>query len=170
MKLKLFVMCCFFSIFVQSHIGVGTTTPQASLNVNGDLIVRTVTDGTVLAAETSVLIVDDSDDFIVKKVPSKDVVNSYLKSLVKGNFSGSSTGITITVLSWNTIPFDNKDIDKNNEYDTSVYDFTEKQDGVYEVYPQIKVDPISAGDFGIGIFKVVSGTKTVMAQENYIGV
>lgn len=159
-----------FPLLAISQVGVGTTTPQAMLDVGGDLRVQTVSDGTVLAAETSVLIVDGTDSNIVKKVPSKDIVNSYLKSLVKGNFLGSSAGITITSLSWNTIPFDNEDIDENNEYDTALYDFTASQDGVYEVYSQIKVDPISVGDFGIGIFKVVSGTETEIAQENYIGV
>lgn len=170
MKKYLLFQMLLFPLLAISQVGVGTTTPQAMLDVGGDLRVQTVSDGTVLAAETSVLIVDGTDSNIVKKVPSKDIVNSYLKSLVKGNFLGSSAGITITSLSWNTIPFDNEDIDENNEYDTALYDFTASQDGVYEVYSQIKVDPISVGDFGIGIFKVVSGTETEIAQENYIGV
>ncbi|MGB1269136.1 MAG: hypothetical protein ACPG45_05310 [Flavobacteriaceae bacterium] len=170
MKIKLFLLCCLFSFSVQSQVGIATTNPQAMLDINGDLSVQLINNGTVLATENSVLIVDRNDNNIFKKVSSEDVVNSYLKSLVKGSFSGSSTGITISSLSWNTIPFDNEDIDKNNEYNTSSYDFTALQNGIYEVYSQIKIDPVSAGDFGIGVFKVVSGTETLMAEENYAGV
>jgi hypothetical protein len=168
---KYFFYILLFSVSISfSQVGIETTIPKAKLDVNGDLRVRTVTDGAGVAAETSVLIVDAADVNIVKKVPSKTIVNSYLKSLVKGNFLGASTGITISVLSWNTIPFDHEDIDETDEYDTSTSKFTAKQDGVYEVYSQIKMAPVSVGDFGVGIVKEVSGTETVLAKDNYVGV
>jgi hypothetical protein len=172
MKTTLLYITLLITFISYSQVGVGTTNPQAMLDVNGDLRVQTVTNGTVLAAETSVLIVDDSDRNIVKKVPSKYVVNSYLKSLVKGSFlGGSSGGIAVGLFNWSIIPFNNEDIDENDEYDdASNYKFTAKQDGVYEVYSQIKVTPVSAGDFGIGIIKEVSGTETILAQDSYVGV
>lgn len=168
MKINLFIMCCCFSAFVQSQVGIATTNPQAMLDVNGDLRVRTVDDGTVLAAETSVLIVDNTDNSIVKKVSSETVVTSFLKSMVKGNLqSTSNLDIILFDNSSTKIDFDDEEFDLNDEYDVTTNEFTPKQDGYYEITSTINIKPDPIGiTASTNVSLQVHKNSTVIAESS----
>ncbi|CAM4330278.1 hypothetical protein [Flavobacterium terrigena] len=154
MKKLLHLSLVFFVTNVFSQVGVGTTTPTADLDVNGTLRVRTsntTTNNT--AAKDSILVTDNLGN--VKRISSKTVIESHLKTFVKGAFV-SSSDVSLTLLAGTKIiPFDFEEFDLNNEFNTSTSVFTVKQDGIYEINIQIKAtSAISvATDFGVVILK-----------------
>ena len=139
---------------IVAQVGIGTTTPTAQLDVNGTLRVRTtVLTNNISAAKDSILVVDNIGN--VKKVSSKTVFESNLKSCVKGSFN-SSSDVTLTLLANACkIGFDFVEFDLNNEFDTALSEFTAKQDGIYQVSVQIKATAFIAvaTNFGVAILK-----------------
>lgn len=167
MKLKVLI---FFLITypVLSQVGIGTTSPNATLDINGDLIIGEVVDeidNTV--AESSILV--SSGTGLVKKVSSKQVYESNIKTAIKGNFSTGGTTIGITLGSnYAIVPFNNLDFDVNNEFDTATYTFTAKQDGIYDIYAQINSSGGLAVSTNYGI-QILKGTE-VIAQQNFANI
>ena len=144
MRLLSFVLLMFTSI-VFSQVGVATTSPQAMLDINGDLRIQTVNVGPISEAETSVLIVDGTDSNIVKKVSSEKILTSFLKSFVKVNLqSTSDLDIVLLDNSSTKIDFDDEEFDLNDEYDVTTNEFTPKQDGYYEISSTINIKPDGA--------------------------
>ena len=161
----------FFIVFITSfsmysQVGINTTLPTASLDVNGDLRLRVdLEESNIDVSKDSVLVI--SRDGTVKRIPSKKIVNSALVSAVKGNFSTTgSVGISLGVgLTYTTIPFNSEQFDYNDEFDTATNIFTAKQDGLYDVGVQINSSgalPVST-NYGVCIIK----NGSVVAQENY---
>lgn len=160
----LFLVFNFTSIY--SQVGIGTTSPTADLDVNGTLRIRTTnTNLNESAAKDSILVSDDLGN--INRISSKKIIESHLKTFIKGNFSSGSV-IGLTLLS-NTaiIPFGTVDFDINNEYDTATNVFTAKQDGVYDIYVQIKASGIGVTtNFGVQILK----NGSVISQNSFANV
>ncbi|UGS23378.1 hypothetical protein [Flavobacterium channae] len=157
---------------IVAQVGIGTTTPTAQLDVNGTLRVRTtVLTNNISAAKDSILVVDNIGN--VKRVSSKTVFESNLKSCVKGSFN-SSSDVTLTLLADACkIGFDFVEFDLNNEFNTTQSEFTAKQDGIYQVSVQIKATSAIAvaTNFGVAILK--NGTvvnRTSFANVGVVGV
>lgn len=157
---------------IVAQVGIGTTTPTAQLDVNGTLRVRTtVLTNNISAAKDSILVVDNIGN--VKRVSSKTVFESNLKSCVKGSFN-SSSDVTLTLLADACkIGFDFVEFDLNNEFNTTLSEFTAKQDGIYQVSVQIKATALIAvaTNFGVAILK--NGTvinRTSFANVGVVGV
>lgn len=152
---KLYLLCCVFCITnVFSQVGIGTVTPTADLDVNGTLRVRTSnTTANISAAKDSILVTDNLGN--VKRISAKTVIESHLKTFVKGYFSSSSDVSLTLVSSTKIIPFDSEEFDLNNEFDTSTSVFTAKQAGIYEITVQIEATSAIAiaTDFGVVILK-----------------
>lgn len=157
---------------IVAQVGIGTTTPTAQLDVNGTLRVRTtVLTNNISAAKDSILVIDNIGN--VKRVSSKTVFESNLKSCVKGSFN-SSSDVTLTLLADACkIGFDFVEFDLNNEFNTTQSEFTAKQDGIYQVSVQIKATSAIAvaTNFGVAILK--NGTvvnRTSFANVGVVGV
>lgn len=152
-KLFLFYFILFLTpLFAQ--VGIGTTSPTASLDVNGNLRVRLLNStANNSAAKDSILVCDNVGN--IKRISAKTVIDSQLKTFVKGSFV-SSSDVSLT-LSSNTkkIPFDFEDFDTNDEFNTTTNTFTAKQDGIYEINVHIKsASGVSVAlDFGVAILK-----------------
>jgi len=151
-NLLLFSLICTYAAF--SQVGIGTLDPTASLDINGDVRIRTVNaESNLDVAKDSILVV--SRDGVVKSIPSKTVIEKGLPSTVKGTFSGSGA-VNLTLASGSEIiPFNAVDFDTNNEYDLGTATFTAKQDGIYAVNVQIKASSgiAVATNFGVQIMK-----------------
>ena len=143
----------FTSIFAQ--VGVGTTSPTATLDVNGDLRIRsTITTISASAPKDSIIVVNNLGVF--QRTNSKALVNSYLKTLIKGTFVSNAL-IDLNLLAGSVkIPFDLSELDANTEYNTVTNTFTTKQAGVFAINIQIKADATLgvATNFGIAILKM----------------
>lgn len=147
-----------------AQVGIGTTTPTASLDVNGTLRVRTVsneTDNEVI--QDSILVISKSGQ--VNRIEATDVINAALPSMVRATFSGGGDiGLTLgsgTAL----VTFDFENIDSNDEFDTTTHTFTAKQAGIYQISAQVE---ISSGlslstNFGLGIYK----NSVLIAEQRF---
>ncbi len=151
---------------VFSQVGINTTTPTETLDVNGSLRIRTTE--TAIEPETissGVLAVENE---VVKTISSKDILESAIPGIAKGTFSSTGT-INISLLSGNTIiPFDMEDIDSGNEFDTATSTFTAAQDGIYEVNVQIVVEATlsAATSLGVRILK----NNTLLHENSFANV
>lgn len=172
MKIFLSVFLLLSMRVMMAQVGVGTTSPTAQLDVNGGFRVRTTTStNNSSAAKDSILVVDNIGN--VKRISSKTVFESNIKSCVKGSFA-SSSDVTLTLLANACkISFDFVEFDLNNEFNTTQSEFTAKQDGIYQVSVQIKATSAIAvaTNFGVAILK--NGTvvnRTSFANVGVVGV
>lgn len=148
----------FFPLFSYSQIGIGTENPTRTLDVNGDLRIRTTT-ATVResAAKDSIITVGATGN--ITRVSSKTVVESHLKSFVKGSFPIGGTGtisMSITAGGYTLIPFNTEEFDINEEFNPLTGIFTAKASGIYSVSVNVKTTPALlslSNDFGLAIFK-----------------
>ena len=157
-----------FSIPLFSQVGIGTTEPTASLDINGNLRIRSIQEETEekIAAD-SILVI--SRDGTVNRISSKKVYESNIKTAIRGGFSGTGTNINLSIGSnYAIIPFDAIDFDANNEFDVATHTFTAKQDGIYQVYAQINSSGGIAAfsNYGIQILQ----RRTVIAQQNFANI
>lgn len=172
MKTGLTLLMIFFVSAISpllAQVGINTEDPQASLDINGDLKVRTaIVDNT----STNMLVLG-----------ANNVVNqntTFMKSYANRSFVGATGGSTITLLSltllsgWNKIPFSTKEFDIQNAYDnTTAYEFTAPQAGIYRIYAQFETTGVvTAGEVGVAICKKAVGSSvyTLLAQESYVNV
>lgn len=135
-----------------AQVGIGTSSPTESLDVNGSLRIRTINTSGTLKAD-SILVADR--DGVVKRLNSKEILSNTLKSAVKGSFSSNAL-VNLTFLTGHVkVPFNALEFDLNSEFNTSTNTFTAKQNGIYQIYAQIKADnslSIST-NFGLAIYK-----------------
>ena len=104
MKKKLLIILFILPISILAQVGIETTSPTKTLDVNGEMRVRiTSTNLNEPAAKDSILVVDNLGN--INRTSSKKVVNSYLKTVVKGKFSSSSVINLSLISSKALIPF-----------------------------------------------------------------
>ncbi|MFV9551490.1 hypothetical protein [Algibacter sp. PT7-4] len=154
---------------IQSQgVGIGTTSPTAMLDVNGDLKVQaTIHETNYDVIRDSILVISKTGK--INRVEGTDVINAAIPSMVRATFSNTGNVSHLITLSlgfgYSLVEFDNELIDSNNEFDPTTYTFTAKQDGIYNVSAQIKINsPISIStDFGIGIYK----NDVLIAEQSF---
>lgn len=162
-----FIALFLLPLSIIAQVGIETTTPTKTLDVNGEMRVRFTTSNlNEPAAKDSILVVDNLGN--VYRTSSKKVVNSYLKTVIKGKFSSSSIVNLSLISSKVVIPFDAVDFDINSEFDTSTNTFTAKQDGIYTIKIQIKSDATvgAATNFGVAISK----NGTVISRNSFANI
>lgn len=157
-----------FANLILSQVGINTTSPLATLDVNGNLIIQNVIAGPVSEADDSVLIVDGLDNNIVKKVTSKSIVDSYLKTMVKGSLQNTSIlDIALLGSSSTKLDFDQEDFDLNDEFDVASNTFTPKQDGYYEIMSTINIEPDPLGlTVSTNVSLQILKNSTVIAESS----
>ncbi|CCG53976.1 Protein of unknown function precursor [Flavobacterium indicum GPTSA100-9 = DSM 17447] len=148
-----------------AQVGIGTSSPTESLDINGTLRIRTIDTSVNLKAD-SILVADR--DGVVKRLNAKEILNNTLKTAVKGSFSSSAL-VNLTLLAGQVkIPFNAIEFDLNAEYNTATNTFTAKQDGIYQIYAQIKADntlSIST-NFGLAIYK----NGTLLSRNSFANI
>lgn len=168
MKVLVLAVLFFTSIITYAQVGIGTTSPEAALDVNGNLRVRTLDVSSGLtSAKDSVLVVNNKG--VIKRLTSKQVYDSHIKSFVKG--TGSTLTGSVISSSYKKIAFDTETFDENGDYNNSTYEFTAPKDGIYTAYVQYELNSfVSAVTVGVAIFTIRSATTTLEAQEAYTSI
>lgn len=141
-----------FSQLIYAQTGINTQNPSATLDVNGDLRIReTLPVVTLESYKDSILVVNGRGK--VLRATSQQIMNSYLKTCVKGRFSaGSGTLLSLSLLSNRALlPFDTEDFDFNDEFNTVSHIYKAKQDGIYSINVQIRFDSGIAVSTHLGI-------------------
>ncbi|NJX16215.1 hypothetical protein [Tamlana crocina] len=165
--MRIFFLSLFFQGSLLAQVGIGTTEPTAALDVNGTLRVRATaneTDKEVI--RDSILVISRSGN--VNRVESTEIIDAALPTMVRASFS-SSGDIGHTMSSGSCIlTFNNELSDSNNEFDTTTYTFTAKQDGIYHISAQMKISSsLSVStNIGLGIYK----NGSLVAEQNYVNV
>lgn len=151
-----------------AQVGIGTTTPTATLDVAGNLRVRNIPLHTPTSIPKDSILVSTLQGN-VQRISTKTVVTSHLQSFVRGGFLSTTVDPTVP-LSGGTakLPFDYEEFDENNEYDTSNQTFVAKNEGVYAVTVQIKASSVVgiASNFGVGIAK----NGTIVARQGFANI
>lgn len=166
----------FLTIFsLQAQVGVGTTEPHPDvmLDVNGGLRIRSHDEGSDDAAKDSLVVLDGRG--VVHRIATSTLLANMDKSLVRAGVSTSSGALVdIGVSGEKRVKFDNESFDVKGEYDNSTGIFTAAASGIYRITAQLRSSSslLSAGDFGIAIYKNDSGrtTYTKIAEERYLNV
>lgn len=129
------------SVKLIAQVGIGTTTPTAALDINGDLRIRMInTETNFELAKDSLLVL--SRQGIVKNISSKAVYESTIKSSTKVKFASiSEIDFELTNGTSLILPFNGEEMDNNEEYNTSTYTFSPKQAGVYQIYATVNLAP-----------------------------
>ncbi len=169
--MKLLLYFLFFILCIPSfaQVGIGTTSPHPDvlLDINGALRVREYIEGSNTAARDSIVVFDGRG--VLQRIATKRLLANLNKSLVKARLT---TNFTVALLSNITIQFNSEDFDVKDEFDPSTGVFTADDPGIYRVTTQIKSTSLSAGDFGLSIFKSnAAGTvQTKIAEERFVNV
>lgn len=157
----------FYLTPISSQVGIETTTPTASLDINGNLRVRSSTaTSNETAAKDSILVTNNLGN--VMRISSQKVIQSYFKTCIKGSFT-SSSDVSLTLSSGaKKIPFDYIEFDANNEFNTSNSTFTATQGGIYSIDIHIKSTSAVgvALDFGVAIVK----NGTVITRDSFANI
>lgn len=168
---RTFIFFFLITINTFAQVGIGTTSPEATLDVNGNLKVRTTTHETNMEViKDSIMVI--SRDGIVNRVEANDIVNAAIPSMVRASFSSATDVTHLITLSlgfgYTLVEFDNEIIDSNDEFNPATYTFTAKQNGIYHASAQIRINStISANtDFGIGIYK----NNVLVAEQSFTSV
>jgi len=163
--MKTLALILLYPLCLCAQVGINTTIPQATLDIEGNIRIAQTNEGSDLAARDSILVIDGNQ--ILRVVTSKKLLSNLQKSIVKGNLSAAD-GVSIS--SGETlIPFNTTELDIKNEFNTTTSEFVATDPGIYRVSAQIKQDVLTAGDFGLSIYKVNhSGTETLLTRERYL--
>ncbi|GEC77974.1 hypothetical protein [Flavobacterium aquatile] len=157
----------FYLTPIFSQVGIETTAPTASLDINGNLRVRSSTaTSNETAAKDSILVTNNLGN--VMRISSQKVIQSYFKTCIKGSFT-SSSDVSLTLSSGaKKIPFDYIEFDSNNEFNTSNSTFTATQGGIYSIDIHIKSTSAIgvALDFGVAIVK----NGTVITRDSFANI
>lgn len=157
----------FYLTPIFSQVGIETTSPTASLDINGNLRVRS-SSATIneTAAKDSILVTNNLGN--VMRISSQKVIQSYFKTCIKGSFT-SSSDVSLTLSSGaKKIPFDYIEFDSNSEFNTSNSTFTATQSGIYSIDIHIKSTSAIgvALDFGVAIVK----NGTVITRDSFANI
>lgn len=150
-----------------AQVGIGTNAPSATLDIVGNLRVRSIpahSDSTF--PKDSILVADANGNF--QRTSAKKIISSHLQSFVRGGYSATSDQ-SLTMSSGSAkILFDYKEFDENDEYDIANHFFKAKADGIYAVSVQIKATSALgiATNFGVGIAK----NGTIVAKQGFANV
>lgn len=171
---KLLIILLLASAGGFAQVGIGTLSPAATLDINGNAKVRTIAASTLEAvAKDSVLVIDRG---FINRIPTKSIIESHFKTFIKGGFTGTPDQAITLTSGVAKLQFNAEDFDENNEYNTSgsSYEFIAKNAGLYAIDVQIKAGSAIAvsPDFGVAIMKtpLSTGTAVIVAKQSFANI
>ena len=163
--MRIFAFLALASAIGSAQVGINTTEPTSMLDVNGGARIRVINSASDQnAAKERIMTTDTFGN--VQSITSRQIIQSHLKSFVKGSFSSSGNQtLSFNASGYATLPFNFEEFDENNEYNTSTYTFISTTTGIYSVSIQIKaIAALSlASNFGVAIVK----NGTVVARSGF---
>jgi hypothetical protein len=151
-----------------SNVGVGTSTPTAKLDVNGDARIRTIPAG---AGTDEVVTVDASGN--VRKVSMGTVASGGLLSYVEESLVTGAVDFT-TWVNGTLLPFTVENLDDHSDFDTSTYTFTAPANGMYKISGTLAFEGIvlsSANQVTITSYMYFTGASAGLTgryTENFV--
>ncbi len=155
------------------QVGINTEDPKASLDVNGNVRIRT-TPVLPSAQDLKVMVLDDEN-----VVNTTDLSNIFERAptantIIKGTGGTGFSVLSLSLLNgWQKVSFPTLEIDEGLDFNTSTQEFTALEKGIYHIYFNIEMASLlSASTLGAGIFKIKSGTNTavLISEESFLNV
>ena len=175
MKNYITLFAIFFSLFSYAQVGVNTTTPDAMLDVNGNLKVR----------EVPQAVKSDSHDFMIIDPVSHEVqkLNGKFASatntpIAKGVAPTGISLLTTTLFaSWQKINFaaNNVQIDTGANFDSNDNSYTVPSDGIYEISYYVRYGngvqaALLSGNTKVGILRQSGSSNKVLDERSFDGI
>lgn len=185
MKKTILIICLIFGYNLNAQVGVGTTDPKSTLDIeassistptneDGILIPRIdefpSTDPTVDQDGMMVFITGDGTEtkgfyYWDNDIPAWVAIKDN-KTIVRAKFSvdtgvtQGSPGANQDFVAWNKLTFDTQTIDTNDEYDPLTGVFTANEEGLFSITASIVSTFNAAGtSFPVGIAIYKNGTR-----------
>lgn len=153
-----------------AQVGINTDRPLATLDISGNLRVRSVEKCIGENCSDSILVKNNGG--FVHSISKKDFLNNQ-KTFIYGTGSSSTILADLEIVTgWRQIQFNHMVFDENSDFNSANYTFTAPGDGIYEVYVQYHTTSlISAEDLGVGVFvKRGMSNPELVAEESYLNV
>lgn len=157
--------------YLVAQVGIETTDPIASLDVNGNVRIAETLEGTTEAAKDSILIVDGNG--IVHRTSAEEIYRAYVSnhSYVAGSLRDDGTHVVYLTISLGggskRIPFNSTDIDEYDNFDTTNYQFVAPYEGIYEASVQFTLNSLAGlGDIGLAIIKETVVPNLPLQESN----
>lgn len=172
-KLLLFSACFGFLLF-KCQVGINTTVPMATLDINGTTKIRDASPIPISEPLDRVMIFDTNS--IVRSIDVQRIFKESPRStsIVKGTGGSGFSVLSLTLLNgWQKANFAVEEIDEGGDFDMTSQEFTAPEDGIYNIYFFIEsASVISASTLGAGIFKIDgdTGNRTLLAEESFLNV
>lgn len=169
-----FLTAGFCSALFTAQVGINTSAPTATLDVNGTARIRTSTPIPVSDPLDKIMIFDDA--FNVRSVDVKRIFEESPRNstIVKGVGGQGFSVLSLSLLGgWQKASFPLEEIDENGDFDLITQEFTAPHSGIYNAYFFMELASLlSASDLGIGIFKVstATGTTELLSQKSFLNV
>lgn len=152
-----------------SQVGVGTEDPQATLDLNGNMKIRTVDEASTLNDSLKFLVRDISStgDYEVKEVSGENFFNS--ASIFSAQNDGDWNLLSATVLSsWRAIDLTGADtrIGDSSLLNNGVY--TAPQSGIYKIHFEVQMESgISLSVFGGKSLALIKNGSSIWERKYF---
>lgn len=165
------LLFCFYAN--AQNVGINTTEPKAALDVNGNLVVRTV-DNAAVANTYDYLVVNPTTKEVQKRNGNFDTN----LSIAKASLSNSTSLLSVGLFNgYNKIQFNTAEINAGSYYSTSSFDYTVPSTGIYEInfyfrYGTGLQAALLSGDVTVGILKEDVSTSIIapLDKRKFAGV
>ncbi len=164
MKTKLLLICkMIIAVFIQAQVGINTSDPKATLDINGNIKIRTLPTVTSIGANQTILLHDRSasGDFEVKEISAENLLGTYASNAYYATKTGGWTlvdlGLGNSLSKVNLTGSADTKLGAAENFTAGVY--TAPQAGVYLVNYEFH--------FNAGVnLEVLGGKKLVILKNN----
>ena len=172
---SLSMLALFSSLTVSAQVGINNSNPQATLDINGNVIVRTVVP-TTTAANYDFLVLNPTSK-VVEKFNGSLTGSSSNTTIAKAETTTGISLLTVGFGGYNQINFAPADITINSgsNFSATTDSYTVPSTGIYAIYYEFRYDSglkasLLGGSPGIGIFKTVGATTSLLDQRLFSGI
>lgn len=166
----LFITASLIIIFFKSQVGINTSNPGATLDVNGNVIIRLVNPLPAAGFQNKILTLDSNNE--IYYVALSGILPS--PAVVKGNGGSGFSVLSAALLSgWQKVSFPVIEIDEGNNYDLPAQEFVAPAQGIYHVYFFLEMPSLAlVSTLGAGIFKIdaTSGVATLLSEDSFLNI
>ncbi|KAA2215699.1 hypothetical protein [Chryseobacterium sediminis] len=163
-----------FSSFFYCQVGINTSDPTATLDVNGNTRIRTAL---VLPDTESAnkIMAFDSNNLVSTIDLNRIFSNSPNgQTIIKGLGGAGFSVLPLSLLSgWQKVSFPVLEIDEGLNFNSTNQEFTAPKTGIYNLYFFLDMASLSsASTLGAGIFKVdgTTGITSLLSEESFLNI
>ena len=166
---------CFFAVNAQ-NVGINTTSPSATLDVDGNVKIRTV-DAAAVATTYDYLVVDPATEEVQKVNGNFASATNTTIAKAKLNDGLSLLNITILGSDFKKIDFNSstESINLTTNFDLATGQYTVPSTGIYEIYFYFRFGTGVQANLlsnlpSIGILRTVAGNTSTLDEKPFSGV